>query len=213
MQHLWLNKKENNKKLIVFFNGWAMNETSVKHLKNDDFDVLILFDYRNLEFDFSQFDFKKYEKKYLICWSMGVYVVNLFKKYFVDFNKKIAINGTTKMIDNNFGIPKRIYQLTIRLFSEDSCDKFIENMFSEGLINPNIKITRTLKELKEELVFIQNLELKEELNFDLAIISNNDKIAPTRNQIAFWENKTQIRKIDKTHYPFDNFEKWSDLLC
>ena len=72
MQYFWLNQKKENKKLILFFNGWGMNEAPVNHLKNDDFDVLILFDYRNFDFDFNQFDFSKYEKKYLICWSMGV---------------------------------------------------------------------------------------------------------------------------------------------
>ena len=53
MQHFWLNKQENNKKLIVFFNGWGMNETPIQHLKTDDFDILMLNDYRNLEFDFT----------------------------------------------------------------------------------------------------------------------------------------------------------------
>ena len=70
MQYFWLNKKEENKKLILLFNGWAMNETPFKHIDCQDFDVLILFDYRNVNFDLSQFNFLKYEKKYLICWSM-----------------------------------------------------------------------------------------------------------------------------------------------
>ena len=213
MQHFWLNKQENNKKLIVFFNGWGMNESPVEHLKNDDFDVLILFDYRNFKFDFNQFDFSKYDKKYLICWSMGVYAVNLFKNYFDNFDKKIAINGTTKMIDDNYGIPKRIYQITIKLFNKDSCDKFIKNMFKDGNINPNIKITKTLEELKEELISIQKIELNKELDFDLAIISDDDKIVPTKNQLNFWKNKAQIININSTHCPFEKYTSWMELLC
>ena len=213
MQYLWLNQNNENKKIIVFFNGWGMNETPVKHLKCDDFDILILFDYRNFEFNFSQFDFTKYNEKYLIGWSMGVYVSNLFKKEFNNFNKKIAINGTKKIIDDNFGIPKRIYQITVKLFNENSCEKFIKNMFSNEMINPNIKITKTIEELKEELITIQNLELKEEIDFDLAIISNDDKIIPTKNQINFWANKTKIKELNASHYPFENYEKWSDILC
>ena len=100
MQYFWLNKKDENKKLILFFNGWAMNETPVQHLKNDDFDVLVLFDYRDVDFNLAQFDFSKYDEKYLVCWSMGVYVANLFKKDLIDFDKKIAINGTTSIIDD-----------------------------------------------------------------------------------------------------------------
>ena len=213
MQYFWLNNKKENKKLILFFNGWAMNETPVKHLKSDDFDVLVLFDYRNLDFDLSQFDFSKYELKYLICWSMGVYASNLFKKYLQDFDKKIAINGTTKIIDDNFGIPEKIYKITIKLLNEDSCDKFIKNMFDNGKLNPEITITRELSELKEELISIQKINLKEELNFNLAIISNNDKIVPTKNQIDFWQYKTKIKQIDSTHCPFEKFKSWMELLC
>lgn len=212
MQYFWLNKKE-NKKLIVFFNGWGMNETPVNHLEYENYDILILYDYRDINFDLSQFDFSKYEEKYLVCWSMGVYVSNLFKKEFENFDKKIAINGTTKIIDNIFGIPEKIYKLTIKLFNEKSCDKFIKNMFEDEKVNSKIIITKTLEELKEELISIQKLEIKEELNFDLAIISLDDKIVPTKNQIKFWENKTQIKQINSTHCPFENFKSWSELLC
>ena len=213
MQYFWLNQKQENKKLILFFNGWAMNETPVEHLKTEDYDVLVLFDYRNVDFNLSQFDFTKYEKKYLICWSMGVFVSNLFKKELQGFNKKIAINGTTKIIDNDFGIPEKIYKITVKFLNEDSYDKFIKNMFDNGKLNPNITISRSLEELKQELISIQKLELNEELNFDLAIISNNDRIVPTKNQINFWENKTKVMSINSTHCPFEKYEKWSELLC
>lgn len=213
MQHLWLNKKEENKKLILFFNGWAMNETPVEHLFCDDFDILILSDYRDYKFDLSQFNFSKYTEKNLICWSMGVYVSNLFKDKLNNFDKKIAINGTTKIIDDNFGIPKKIYNITTKLLNEDSCDKFIKNMFDNGRLNPNIAITRSLDELKEELISIQKISLQDELAFNCAIISKNDRIIPTKNQINFWQDKTKIKLINSTHCPFENFENWSDLLC
>ena len=213
MQYFWLSKKEENTKLILFFNGWAMNETPVKHLKYEGFDVLVLFDYRNFNLDLSQFNFKKYEKKYLICWSMGVYAANLFKDDLIDYDKKIAINGTNKIIDDNYGIPAKIYKVTVKFLNEDSCEKFIKNMFNKGKLNPNITITRTLRELKEELISIQNIQLKDELDFDCAIISDDDRIVPAQNQINFWTNKTEIRKIKSTHCPFEMFSSWSELLC
>lgn len=213
MQYFWLNKNTENKKLILFFNGWAMNETPVGHLFCDDYDVLILFDYRNVDFDLSQFDFSKYDEKYLVCWSMGVYVSSLFKEKLQDFNKKIAINGTMKIIDDDYGIPEKIYKITVKFLNEESCDKFIKNMFDNGRLNPNITITRTLKELKEELVAIQKISLKDELCFDIALISDNDRIVPTKNQIKFWQNKSNIKLINSTHCPFEKFKNWSDLLC
>ena len=51
MKYKWLNR-ENNDKLIVFFNGWGMDECVVKHLYPDDYDVLMFFDYTTLETDF-----------------------------------------------------------------------------------------------------------------------------------------------------------------
>ena len=213
MQHQWLNKESKNKNLIVFFNGWAMNDSPIKHLNCQNYDVLMVSDYRDLNFDFRQFDFSKYEKKYLICWSMGVYAANLFKNIFDNFDKKIAINGTTKIIDDNFGIPNKIYKITVKFLNEESRDKFIKNMFDNGKINPNITITRSLSELKEELISIQNIELSQELNYDLAIISKDDKIIPTKNQLNFWQNKTKIKEINSTHCPFEIYNSWQDLLC
>ena len=50
MQYKWLNKQE-NKNLIVFFNGWGMDEKVVQHLKFCDFDVLTFYDYRTFEIE------------------------------------------------------------------------------------------------------------------------------------------------------------------
>ena len=211
MQYQWLNKKNNNK-LILFLNGWAMNESAVEHLNKEDFDILMINDYRNFELDFSQFNFEKYSEKYLICWSMGVYVSNLFIEEFNCFNKKIAINGTNKIIDDNFGIPKKIYNLTVKFFNETSCDKFIKNIFN-GNINSEIKITNTIEELKEELISIQNIKTQNETIFDKAIISKEDIIIPTKNQIAYWQDKTKLEIIDSAHYPFKNYTSWKELLC
>ncbi len=212
MQYFWLNKKD-NKNLIVFFNGWAMNETPIKHLDNKGFDILFLFDYRNLNFDFSKFDFNKYEKKYLICWSMGVFAVNIFYEIFNNFDYKIAINGTCKIIDNDFGIPERIYKTTAKFLNEDSLDKFIKNMFIGGKLNPEITITRPLEELKEELIEIQKIKFKNEIKFDKVIISNEDRIVPTKNQINFWTNKAKIIMVKGTHCLFKNYLNWQDLIC
>ena len=122
MQYKWLNKKD-NKNLIVFFNGWGMDEKVVKHLNYDDFDVLTFYDYRSFELD--NFDFSKYENKILIAWSMGVYVCNYFYEQFKNFDSFVAVNGTQKPIDENYGIPPMIYNLTVDNFNELSCYKFI----------------------------------------------------------------------------------------
>ena len=110
MEYKWLNQ-DNNDKVIVFFNGWGMDESVVKHLCSDSFDVLMFYDYNSLN---TNFDFKNlnlYSKKYLIAWSMGVMCASLFNN--IIYDKKVAINGTLLPIDARYGINPKIYELTI----------------------------------------------------------------------------------------------------
>ena len=51
MKYKWLNKHQNNN-IIVFFNGWGMDESVVHHLDFSDYDVVMFYDYNNLETDF-----------------------------------------------------------------------------------------------------------------------------------------------------------------
>ena len=211
MNFAWAKKEEKNTSLIAFFNGWGFDEDAVKHLSAQGFDVLILFDYRDFDIDFRQFQFEKYEKKYLICWSMGVYVSSIFKSLFENFDKKIAINGTQKMIDDEFGIPKRIYNLTLCRFSEAGKEKFVKNMFNDNLEH-SIKPKRSLGALRQELESLNNLVINDFLKFDKAIISTEDKIVPSKNQINYWLNKTSTELLSSAHYPFNHFKEWKELL-
>ena len=144
---------------------------------------------------------------------MGGFVANLFKNELKNFDKKIAINSTNKLIDNSYGIPDKIYRATAKFLNEQNCDKFIKNMFQNGKLNPQIIITRPIEELREELFEIQKINLDSELKFDKVIISKDDKIIPTKNQLAFWENKADIELINSTHCPFENYKSWKELIC
>jgi len=212
MEHLWLNKKDNDK-LILIFNGWGMNETPYKHLSFGDYDILLLSDYRNLDFDLGYFNLNKYSEKYLLCWSMGVYVSGIFKKHINNFDKKIAINGTGSIVDNNYGIPEKIYNATIKFLNEDTKDKFIKNMFDGGKLNPEIIITRDLEGLKEELISIKNLKIETSIDFDKVIVSKFDKIIPPKNQISYWKNKAYTVEIPSTHCPFQEYKSFEEIIC
>ena len=189
MEIKWLNKKNNNK-FIVFFNGWGMDEKIVSNLLFEDYDVLTFFDYRNIEK--IQIDLSDYKEKYLIAWSMGVYVCNFFRDEFKNFDKFIAINGTQKPIDNDYGIPVEIYNMTIERFNEQSCKKFIRKISPK--LNTEEYCRRTIEELKEELISIRDLKI-------------------TKNQINYWNQENiKITELDSNHYIFDNFKTWSELL-
>ena len=53
---------------------------------------------------------------------MGVMVATKFEDL---YNTKTAINGTLTPIDNTYGIPQKIYDLTLKGFSRVGVDKFI----------------------------------------------------------------------------------------
>lgn len=208
MQYKWLNKKD-NKKIIVFFNGWGMNEEVVSNLQYEDYDVLTFFDYRSIEIP--DFDFSQYDEKILIAWSMGVFVCNCFYDFFNDFNKYIAVNGTQKPIDDNYGINENIYNLMIENFNETTVSRFMKKM----TLNDNLSDykSRTDEELKEELISIRNIKPEKYLDFDKIIVSLKDRVIPAKNQLNYW--KTQLKhpeELSLPHYIFDNYNKWSELI-
>ena len=203
MRYKWL-KKTDNKTLIIFFNGWGMDEAVVNHLEYGSYDVLMFYDYNSLETDFDFISLSDYSQKYLIAWSMGVMIGTLFD---IKYDKKIAINGTLKPIDDNFGIPERIYNLTLKGFSEAGAEKFIKNMFNIECKYP--KIERNFEEQRTELEALTHYKSNMNFKYDKVLISSEDKIIPTKNQVAFWNIEPNI---NSGHAPFNNYTKWSELL-
>ena len=201
MKYKWLNKKENNE-LIIFFNGWGMDESVVNHLDYENYDVLMFYDYNSLETDFNFEKIKNY-KKHLISWSMGVMTATLFP---VEYMTATAVNGTLKPVDKDYGINPRIYDLTIRGFNEKGAEKFIRNMFDTPV---NLTISRELENQKTELSAIKNYQADISFKYTKVLISDNDKIIPTKSQEEFWKQKANLKG---GHCPFFYFKKWSELL-
>lgn len=209
MKRLWLNCKGNDS-LIIFFNGWGMDETSVKRLDCGSNDIIMFYDYRNLEIE--NFDLSAYKNKSLVTWSMGTFVSTLFYKTLEDVQDKIAVNGTLFPIDDKYGIPKKIYDLTSKNFNESSRDKFARRMFNGQ--NAFDVFNRNAGELKTELMSIGNFKAERYLEFKKAFVSDQDKIIPTDNQLNFWNSKpnVEIKRIRGGHYPFFNFKSWDEII-
>lgn len=208
MKQLWLNKK-NNSKVIVFFNGWGMDEKVVSNLDIEDYDIFQVCDYTNLT-DIEE-NFSNYSEKILVCWSMGVFISNCYFDILKNFDRKIAINGTLKPIDDNFGIPENIYDLMIENFNELTVQKFMKKMTLSNIFE-NYQ-SRSNEELKQELISIKNIRIENKLNFDKVIVSLKDKIIPSKNQLNYWHNSgINPVETDAPHYLFDKYSKWSELL-
>ena len=213
MKYKWLTQNYKNDNLIYFFNGWGMDESVLNILKKPlNTDILMFYDYQNLEINNDVFDeCLKYKNKYLISWSMGVMISTIFANKLGKPDKKIAINGTIKPIDDNYGILKKIYDLTINNFNQSSCEKFIKRMFVNNL-NINLPI-KPLDELKNELLSLKTYKGDENISFDLVYISEYDKIITSKNQLNFWKNRNEkIVMLNCGHFPFFNFKSLNESL-
>ena len=207
MEYKWLNKK-NNDRLIVFFNGWGMDENAVKHLDCEDYDVVVLYNYNDLGLELN---LNGYNKKHIIGWSMGVMIIclGINKDIIKNADSITAIAGTPYPIDNSFGIPPKIYELTVKGFNEKSAKRFIERMgaeFGRGLTKRNFESQKT------ELSNLMNYKSEIVYNFTKAIIPENDLIIPTKNQINYWSNKVDCTFTQGGHYPFLLYNRWSELI-
>ena len=215
MQNHWLNKI-NNRKLIVFLAGWSFDFIPFEFLDCKDFDVLFVYDYN--EFNFCE-DFTEYSEKYLLTWSMGTYVGYLLKDCFDNFNKRIAINGTPYPVHENFGIPLKPFLLTLKHAKIGLEGKFYQNIFNSEneferyLTTP---VSRTIENRESELKSLYNHIKSNEIEYnnfyDFALISNNDKIIPSKNQVEFWKNNASYKTIESGHFPFYNFKSWEDII-
>ena len=214
MQFHWLNK-QNNDKLIIFFAGWSFDYKPFEFLKCADFDVLMLYDYNNLELP----EIPRYKNYYLVSWSMGVFTSYLLKDKLPLFTEKIAINGTPLPVNNEYGIPEKTFLLTLRHAKTGLEGKFYQNIFTdEKEYHKYIKspversIDNRADELKSLYELIKNTDINYNKFYDKTIISDNDKIIPTKNQHNFWEGKADIINLASGHFPFYNFNDWNEII-
>ena len=202
MNYKWL-KKTNSDKLIIFFNGWGMDDLIVSHLDCGEYDVVVLYDYTNLSINL---DIENYKEKHVIAWSMGVMIATLFECDNV--KSSTAICGTPYPINDKYGIPQRIYNLTVKGFNETSSKKFMERMFSE---TPYIEkySNRSVESQRIELIKLSEYNCKENYNYTKSIVANDDKIIPTNNQLNYWYDPIII---ESGHCPFGTFKSWAEII-
>lgn len=218
MQFHWLNK-QNNDELIIFFTGWSFDYRPFEFLQSKNADVIIFYDYNFID-DFKIFE-NHYRKKHLVAWSMGVYTAYMLKEKLPEFETKLAINGTVFPVDNEFGIPEKPFILTLKHAKTGLEGKFYQNIFnnSEELekynTNPILRsMDNRVEELKNLYTRIQNTQKEYRKFYDKAIISSNDKIIPTQNQINFWTKyDTPYEIIESGHFPYYNFNDWKEIIC
>ncbi len=222
MKAYWLNKN-NKKKVIVFFAGWSFdNFPFEKMLCADEYDVLMLYDYNDMSLPEDLNWLEGYEEKILLTWSMGVFAAYLNKDMLSQFDYKIALNGTITPVDDKFGIPVKIFELTLKHATTGLGGKFYKNVFSKDEEYQKYELSPVQRSIENRVSELENLyELikKQPLGFDnvefydFAIVCEGDKIIPPLNQLASHKkNNVPVITLPYGHFPFYNFSKWDEIV-
>ncbi|PUV21513.1 DUF452 family protein [Sphingobacterium athyrii] len=197
-----------NKKLILFFAGWGMDEQPFLSNGRSDRDLIIAYDYHSLALDESLL--RGYEEIQVFAWSMGVWaaaqVLPGLKSRNYPVRTCTAINGTAFPIDDEKGIPNQVFKGTLATLSERTLDKFRLRMCgSKELLQQFLANTpkRDIESLRKELIAIGEQVAAYSgtaFQWDQAYIGTEDRIFSPENQRRAW-NHTPHRFFDAGHYP------------
>lgn len=215
MRITWLNKKHEGR-VVVFFNGWGMDERAVAHLQGKT-DVLVIHDYRTLTRELPE-DLETYREIWLVAWSMGVWAAaNIVPHWKIQPKACIAINGTERPVDDLYGIPVKNYELTEKGMDERGREKFFKRMLADREEMEKFAANKPLRLLQdqcEELVLIhkQSNGMQNTLSWTKAYVADKDVIFPTENQGNWWQDKAPVVRLAGGHYPFYRFKEWEEII-
>ena len=212
MQYFYQNK--NSSDLIVFFAGWGCDYNQFVNL-HDKIDILILYDYQNLELDF---DFRKYHNIYIIAYSAGIFVSCLASDKIPNVRKKIALCGNPYLFDNILGINAQKLEI-LKNINLDNYLEFRRNymVYSDEEYKKynELQSLRSIESCANELTYLQKLynEYKDtiEPKFDKAYAAENDLLFNVDAQKDFYKDKLNIIK-DARHHIFFRFNSFEEML-
>lgn len=215
MKHYFIQRK-NYPRLTLFFAGWGMDERPFADYCPVESDLLICYDYRLLDFDFTLL--QRYEEIRLIAWSMGVWAASVVLQH-VDLPicECLALNGTMTPVDDNEGIPRTVFEKTLEGMNDVALEKFIRRMClkrdkTEAFLAK--RPTRSVAELKEELQRIgeqANSCAVPAFKWERAVIGRDDLIFIAANQKNAWRDTgTEVIEYDIPHYSEEVLRK---VLC
>ncbi len=211
--------QKDRSKLLIFFAGWGMDPRPFYKLSSQAYDVLMLFDYRNLG-DLS-LDLSAYQEIEVLAWSLGVSAaLRLIEK--IPARRWIFLNGTGAFCHKQWGIHPRLIERTLkalRTLGEDTLLAFYKNMFQGEKGLEEFLTKRPCRRLKELITELEKASSwppafpEGDLNA-IALVGKKDRIIPPAAQKAFWERaKVQVKSLPLGHFPFYCFDYFEDILA
>ena len=211
--------KKNNPKLLLFFAGWAADETPFKQYCPQGMDYMICYDYRTLDFDTSILE--QYRQVNVVAWSMGVWAAPIALAS-VPKEKLllIAFNGTITPIGDTDGIPEKTFRDTLSGLTPASLQKFMRRMCKDSnAYKAFLAITprRDFNEIKEELELIEKkytqmrgITIDENGNY---IYSNDDEMDTyVNNKYQYIDYDYAFIGVNDRIFPLENMKLNFDYM-
>ena len=205
MKAQWLQRHDADA-LIVVFSGWALGAAPFAHLGGDA-DVLLLSDYRSLDFDLEPL--RPYAQRSLIAYSFGVAAAgHALASAALDFDRRVAVCGSLHPADERFGIPPERVRQTADQLAETSLRQFARRAGSP------FPEASDIPALRDELLAVIARGPATDPGFDRVWLGRSDRIFPPENLEAAWrEQAERVRWLETGHNPFAGFIDWRDLLA
>lgn len=199
------------KRLIMFFTGWGMDELPFNSLFKPGYDILLVYDYSDDSIDISRL--RHYDEICVLAWSLGVWHADRFisANPQLPFTRCIAVNGTLNPVDDNEGIPERIYDLTSALPNTVALQKFYRRICgSQSAMEQLMPVLpkREIDDLRNELVVIRqrlkDCHTTDTSRWDEIYLSDSDLIFPLQNMKKGWESaRDRVKIMPGKHHAID----------
>jgi len=196
-------------RLTLLFLGWGMDWHVVSGLSHSGSDLAVVYDYRSLCGEEISVLIARYEEVNVVAWSFGVYAASRVLAPFGNrIGRRVAVNGTMIPVNDNFGIPRAIFDGTLANFCERSLRRFYRRMCTSATQFAEFckcSPQRQVSELAEELACFDNYVdgcPRAHFRWDFAVVGKADAIFPPEAQSVAWcgEN-TAVEEVDCGHLP------------
>ena len=207
MQLKFVSKSKNCRRLILIYAGWAMDWRPFRGLAAHGYDIAVVWDYRELTADWSRI-LSRYDEVCLLAWSFGVFAASVtMHELLPHITKRIAVNGTLAPIDAVKGINPDIFAATLEGMSPNNLRRFYRSMFLTKEQYDAFRANAPKRDIDEAIAELEAFETHTIFHapqveeWDLAIISEHDRIFMPQAQLAAWHGRTNIRRMATGHMP------------
>jgi len=183
-------------------------------------DLLAVCDYTDLQgIDAMRAAVAHYPAVELVAWSMGVWAAaTVFGAAGACFDSAVAVNGTGRPIDDEYGIPAGLFQATLQGFSERARDSFFRRMCDGrdacGEFLPHAPL-RDVEDQRQELRALARAAgagVPPPGPFTSAVVGSRDRIMPPESQLRYWQGVIPCRTVKLPHLPFSRRSGWREIL-